>query len=158
MSQTLEEATRAALRRLEIPYSRHEETGDFVLHIPCSPAAATIVVIDLDEDSREATITAPICWVPQRRQAAVALRLAEYNSTYRFLTFSMADGLVLLDTCAECSRFIDPEPFIALSLVRVLRALRETKDAIGALAQSKRSRSPSRAVQEAEMIINQLDP
>ena len=158
MSQTLEEATRAALRRLEIPYSRHEETGDFVLHIPCSPASATIVVIELDETSREATITAPICWVPQRRQAAVALRLAVYNSTYKFLTFSMADGLVLLDTCAECSRFLDPEPFIALSLARLLRALRETKDAIGALARPRRSHSRSRAEQEAETIINQLHP
>jgi hypothetical protein len=153
---TIEDAVREVFNRLGLPYLRDEQDGSFVTAIPVTESEHAMVGFHINEAGHEAMIETVITPVLPRNRAAVALKLATINHSYKFVTFSLGEQTVHADICIELTSANDTPLVIALSLARLVAVLRGTYQEIVSTAQAKRRRK-TRAEREAEEVLRRLD-
>jgi len=157
----LDEAVLPALdglhwRHLEMPGS-----SALVVPIACPAPApgALLMMIETNDEAGEALFFVGICDPAAPRRSIVALLLAELNTRYPHVTFSMPrEGEVRLDVEVSLAGTV-PEMrprLVELGIRRLLFAMGETHNDILATAQGRRRRRP-RVEREVDAVLRRID-
>ena len=160
MTALIQEAVLPALERLDWQYLQMPESSGLVVPLACpEPAsAAFLVVVETNDETSEAIVHTGVCMVPHARRAAVALLLAEFNTLYRFVTFSMGrEGEVRVDAGVQFQGVV-PEmrpACVELAFRRLSHALYSTHAKLLQTA-TRRGRRP-RLEREVDELLRDMD-
>jgi hypothetical protein len=157
----MEEAVLPALKRLNWRHLEMPDAPALVVPIACptpSPGAL-LMTIEANDAAEEALFFVGVCDPPPSRRPAAALLLAELNTRYPHVTFSMpAQGEVRVDVDVSLAGTV-PEMrpgLIELGIRRLLFALGETHAGLLAIAQGRRRRRP-RVEREVDAVLRKVD-
>jgi hypothetical protein len=161
MNVLLSEAVLPALARLGWGYMPLPDASAVVVPFACEPpsTASVLATLETDDERHEALLHAALCVVPGARRAAVALRLAELNTGYPFVTFSMsADGVVRLDVGIEFFGVAaEMRSVVAeIGMRRMAQALMQTYREVQQVAAGRRRRP--RLEREVDAVLRSLEP
>lgn len=157
----LDEAVLPALGELHWRHLEMPGSSALVVPIACpAPSAgALLIMIETNDESGEALVFVGICNPPAPRRSLVALLLAELNTRYPHVTFSMpGEGEVRLDVNVSLAGTV-PEMrpgLVVLAIRRLLFAMGETHNDILAAAQGRRRRRP-RVEREVDAVLRRID-
>ena len=156
MEQSMSEATKTALTRMELRFFQPQGSEFVIVPLALSESDLVLLQIQLDEADHEVLIWAELCGVPPRRCTAIAMLLAELNHQVKFVTFSLSDASVHVDSCLDLAFVPDPEPALQRAIARVICVIVECRDQIVTRA-TKRSRRRSRVEREVAELLRELE-
>ena len=161
MATLIDQAVMPALTRLEFNYLMIPDSSALVVPIASPvPAAAFLITIESDDESLEVLMHLQLCIVPPARRPQVALHLADLNTRYRFVTFSMTDagevrvdvGVQLLGVVAQMQSTL-----VEVGFKRLLHAFWHSGDEVLQTALT-RKRQRSRVEREVNQVLRNIDP
>lgn len=125
-----------------------------VIPFETSDGGRCLINLDADDELREVMLVTNIRSVPERRLARTALVLAELNTRFKQVTFSLQERAVYADVCVELAHISDPGAVIDDALHRLMHALEESHAPIARAACGPPRRS--RVLREADRILDSL--
>ena len=161
MGKLVEESIIPALRG-RVPVLRDEDHKDLVI-VPLPEVGShpgnVLVIFEAEDESGDAMLSAYICRVPGPRRTAVALRIAELNCRFKFVTFSMDhDGEVAIDVCVELGCGGDLQSMVGIAFGRLLVAIEQGFGAIVEDAFPQRTaKKRSKVEKEVESILKGVE-
>lgn len=160
-SVLLNEAVLPAFERLGLQYLEIPKEPALVVPLTAQPPASgtLFLTIQANDEAGEALIHVQPCTARAARRPQLALLLAELNTQYRFITFSMTrDGEVRVDI-ALTFWSVMPEmrvPLVEMALNCLVHVMGKTYSDILRVAEGGRRRRP-RVEREIDAVLRGLD-
>jgi hypothetical protein len=160
MHMLLNEAVLPALARLRWGHIPLTDRPAVVVPLACEPpsTASVLVTVETDDERQEAWLHAMLSVVPVARRAAVALHLAELNTHYPFVTFSMTrEGEVRIDVGVELFGVVEEmrSVVVEIGMRRMAQALTQTYRDVQRVTVGRRRRP--RVEREVDEVLRSLE-
>jgi hypothetical protein len=154
MSDILRRAVIPNLEAAGTPYLLDPKSSAVVLPFEAEHGMRFLLYMLADDERAEVTVSTTILEVPPQRRSRVALLLAELNTQYRAVTFSMAEGTVYADACIDLAHCTDAGAMVRLASERLMCALSFACPAIAASTRGRKRRP--KVLREVEQILANL--
>jgi hypothetical protein len=151
MSDILRRAVIPNLEARASPYLLDPHSGAVVLPFEAEQGMRFLLYVLADDERAEVTVSTTIVEVPSRQRTRVALLLADLNTQYRAVTFSMADGTVYADACVDLAYCSDAGALVHLAIERLMCALSLAYPMIAASTRGRQQRP--KVLREVEQIL-----
>jgi hypothetical protein len=149
------EAATAFLQRMDLPFLTDSEGEMIIIPIPIEDSGYLHLRLHVDDEADAAMFDALVYRVPCGRREAVALVLADLNTTRKCVTWSMRQDYVVADVCLDLDNVLDAEHSIARAFTRIFDAV--TEDRARILTAGRSRRRPPRLEREIEEIFQQVN-
>lgn len=156
---TIAYCARSALHQFDLYPLLDEASGNISVPVRLGTQKELfLLIIHSYEAKGEALIETEICPVLPQARSETALTLAELNSRYSFVTFSLHDNRVIADTCVEFAFCSNIQELIALSLLRFFAVIEDAAPHIRAIAHPKEDYALNPTLkQQLEQLLDQQD-
>src|SRR5947209_10935175 len=140
MSDILQHAVIPNLEATGTPYLLDPGSGAVVLPFEAEHGVRFLLYVLADDERAEVTVSTTVLEVPSLRRGRVALVVADLNTRYRAVTFSMAKCTVYADACVDLAYCTDPGTLVRLAVERLMCALSLAYPAIATNARGRQRR------------------